>query len=968
MTIQPPKYFLERIAAHILEEHGGSLERQCIVFPNRRAGLYFLKYLASLSGKPVWAPSVRTINELFRSLSLLKVAENETLVFELYRVYRNLNPRAESFDDFYFWGEMLLNDFDDVDKYIVDAGKLFKNLSDLQHIEDSFGGLTDEQVNIIRQFWKNFRAGNHSDEKADFLEIWTILPDLYRKFRESLASKGIAYEGMIFREIADKCSSQEQITFNRETFHFVGFNALNKCEKKLMNYLKKSGLAKFYWDYDLSYTGNNPDHSAGYFLRSNLKEFGNDMPGDWTYETMVSLSGGSSRKIIEASSDIAQVKLIPRLLGELKDLSGDEACHTAIVLADEKLMLPLLSSIPESVNDVNITMGYPLRFSPVYSLLKNLLALQQNCRIEEQAELFAHIDIFNILRHSYFSGKSDNMTDVLINELIEEGAHWIPSERFKEHPPFDKIFRHANDPVSLQKYLREILGEFYISHEDDKSGQPVSWTEIMIRNEFIYKTVLVLNRIEALVSSGEITITTSTFARLLDRILAGISVPFTGEPLKGIQVMGILETRALDFRNLIILSMNEGVIPRGQSVSSYIPFNLREAFGLPGIRHQDSIYSYYFYRLLHRAENVTFVYNSNSEGLRTGEMSRLLLQLNYLDSNPPQVSGLSYNIRTGRPWLSVVQKNENHIRKLEELFTGQGIRPLSPSAVNTWLGCRMKFYYRYVCGLEEPDRIVTEIEPSLFGALLHGIMEKIYSRYKGKTIDREILGTLLKDNIGLAAVTLEIVTELYNKGRKGYAGGNENIISGILQSYARLIMRRDMTAAPFTLVDLEKKVRSDINIVVNDRKLNLVLGGFIDRLDKTGDTLRILDYKTGSIPMQIRTVESLFDENDEKRNEAWFQVLMYCEILYSVNPGIKLKPSVYALRSLSDPSFSDNLQIADQENKPLVLENYASVKDIFATRLVKTLTSIFDSAEPFRMTEHSRKCSFCPYSELCMRR
>jgi len=396
-------YFLERIASHLFDNYGDNINHQCLVFPNRRAGLYFMKYLSVKAAKPIWAPTIITINELFTSFSLLQEAGSETLIFELYKTYRKLNKEAGSFDDFYFWGEMLVNDFDNVDKYLVNAESLFANLADLKKIDSTFGELGEEQIKIIRQFWVNFNTGSSTREKSEFLNLWSILPDLYSAFRNALRSKEIAYEGMIFRDIAENCLAGKIPDFKFECFHFTGFNALNNCEKILMRTLAGKGLAKFYWDYDEFTVNEDSRHSAGFFLRENLKDFGNDMPSDWNYKTFVSdPEVGVQRTIIDTSSDIAQVKLLPALLKEIEDAGGAEAHHTAIVLAEESLLIPLLSSIPESVEDVNITMGYPLKFSPVYSLLRHLISLQRNSRKEGDYCLFDYADVLNILKQGWY--------------------------------------------------------------------------------------------------------------------------------------------------------------------------------------------------------------------------------------------------------------------------------------------------------------------------------------------------------------------------------------------------------------------------------------------------------------------------------------------------------------------------------------------------------------------------------------
>lgn len=961
-------YFLEKIAEHLYKEYGPGIQDQCLVFPNRRAGLYFLKYLASKTGKPIWAPGVKTINELFVSSTTLKLAESETLIFELYKVYKMVNREAESFDDFYFWGEMLVDDFDDTDKYMADTVKLFDNIADIRRIDEKFGGLSEEQLNIVRQFWVNFNYGSRTAEKEDFLKIWALLPGLYTAFRESLRSKGLGYEGMIYRELAEKCQKGHLPDFKWKKLHFTGFNALNKCEKVLLHALQKAGKARFYWDYDLSYTEKNQVHSAGFFIRSNLKELGNDMPPDWQYESHLSKPlENIHARIIETSSDIAQVKLVPELLESMGEIKSDEAHHTAIILAEESLLVPLLSTIPEFVEDVNVTMGYHLKFSPVYSLVRHLLLLQKNCRVEEGDVFFDHSDVLNLIRHSYFTIDPSGGENGLASELVSEKRQWISGSRFRDIAPFDMIFRKADSPVLLSSYIKSLLESIYISDpEDEKTGTYHS-SEINIRNEFIYRTILAINRLDNVISASGFALTVSTWTKLLDRIIRGISIPFSGEPLRGIQIMGILETRALDFRNLIILSANEGILPKSSAGSSYIPLNLREAFGLPGTRHQDSIYSYYFYRLLHRAENITFIYNSNSEGIRTGEMSRFLLQLSYLSETKPDYLGLGNEIILPVRLPKSSGKSQRHVDRLEELYLKPASKALSPTAVNTWLNCRMKFFYKYVCGLKEPEKIVTEIDPAVFGGLLHGIMEKIYHPYRGKGLGKTDIDKILRNGEEKKNVINEVINTKYSKGNRSVIDGNIMIISDILNSYVNMILRYDNSVSPLKIVDLEKGVYSGIEINYDGKRTKITSGGYIDRLDIKDGIYRVVDYKTGNIPMEIRSVESLFDENDEKRNEAWFQILMYCEIFSLENLKSQVRPSMYALRSLAGQAFTDFLIVGADKDSQLRVDDYSLIREEYSDSLRKTIETIFDKTSRFTMTEHLRKCEYCPFRQLCRR-
>src|SRR5450759_763473 len=435
-------YFLENIAQSLHKEYGNTLNRHCLVFPNRRAGLYFLKYLAARIEKPIWAPSILTINELFRSYSSLQAAGNEILLFELYKVYSKLKKSPEGFDEFYYWGDMLLNDFDDVDKYLVDASLLFRNVLDIKNIDQQFGSLTEEQVKIIKRFWINFNQDKPTSEKSGFINIWSILSELYSGFRNSLRIQNLAYEGMIFREYAESSENYPASEERWDLVHFIGFNALNQCEKVLMTRFKKAGKGRFYWDYDNFYINEGQLNSAGFFLQENLKIFGNDMPSGWSFDTMLSKSAPEvHRRVIETSSDVAQVKLISQLLGELTDITDANAHHTAVVLADENLLMPVLTSLPENMGDINITMGHPLKQTLVYTFLKHLMDLQRNAGTNAGEVRFGYKDVISILKHSLLSGLLSESDNELVKEITKTNLIWLQSLRFSQSVHLSKVFR-----------------------------------------------------------------------------------------------------------------------------------------------------------------------------------------------------------------------------------------------------------------------------------------------------------------------------------------------------------------------------------------------------------------------------------------------------------------------------------------------------------------------------------------------
>ncbi|MDO9339988.1 MAG: PD-(D/E)XK nuclease family protein [Bacteroidales bacterium] len=963
-------YFLERIAALLHDEYLDRLNKQCIVFPNRRAGLYFLKYLAARIEKPVWVPSIFTINELFGSHSSLQTAGNEILLFELYKVYRKLKKSPESFDEFYFWGDMLLNDFDDVDKYLVDASLLFRNIQDIKIIDQQFGGLTETQVEIIKRFWVNFNPDKPTIEKSGFLSIWSVLNDLYSGFRSSLKEQNLAYEGMILRELAENSEKDFTSGTRWDMVHFIGFNALNECEKVVMNRFKKAGKARFYWDYDNSYIKEEKLNSAGFFLRDNLKIFGNDMPSDWSYDTMISAGVTNvRRRVIDTSSDVAQVKLISQLIEELPDLKAGNAHHTAVVLADENLLMPVMTSLPENIGDINITMGHPLRQTLVYTLVKHLMDLQRTATTTNGVVRFSFKDVISILKHTLLSGLISESDNQIINEITKTNLIWVPSDRFARSENLVRVFKKPLTPASLSEYFKDILSLIALNNEKDPDGSDKNPVQRNIRNEFIYRVVLSINRLETIVNSTDVSFTADTYIRILDKMLRIQSVPFSGEPLSGVQIMGILETRALDFKNLIILSVNEGVLPAVSAASSFIPFSLREAFGLPSVNYQESIYAYHFYRLLQRAENVTFTYNSNSEGLRSGEMSRFLIQMKYETAMKPDFMDLNFEIRTHGSIGERIERTAEHILQLNSQFLDKSKgRILSPSAINTWLNCRMKFYYRYVNHLKEPGKVSTDIDPAMLGNILHEIMKSIYQDYIGQVLTGEMLNSIIRNKQLLARVINKAINKKFKDGRDGLISGNELIVRDVLMAYLIRILHTDKTLAPLTILNLEDSFSFIMSVHSNGSQIEILTGGKVDRIDVVNGVTRIVDYKTGTVAEMINSPGDLFADDRKKDPDGWLQTLLYCEAYLSNKPGSVVRPSVYMIKKLTGGPLTDKLRLKTDNKSELVIDDYRLVREEFMNGLKGVINTIFSNDEPFLMTSEIRsKCSYCPYKTLCMR-
>ena len=611
--------FLQLVAHDLYTKIGNDLSRTVLVFPNKRANLFFNEYLAGESDKPIWSPAAMSISDLFQKLSVQKSGDPIRLVCELYKVFKEETRSQETLDDFYFWGELLISDFDDVDKNMVDADKLFSNLQDLKNLMDDYEFLDKEQEEAIQQFFQNFSIEKRTELKEKFISLWDKLGTIYHRYRVNLAELGIAYEGMLYRNVIEQLDT-DQLKYDK--YIFVGFNVLNKVESDFFRKLKDAGKALFYWDYDIFYTQQIKKHEAGEFLKRNLEEFPNELPESFfnTFKEPKKI------RYISASTENAQARFLP---GWIKAITNDHSQITvekekenAVVLCNEALLLPVLHSIPQEVKNVNITMGFPLAQTPVYSFINAVMELQTNGYRSDTGR-FTYEAVSAILKHPYTQQLSSH-AGPLERELTQTNRFYpLPSE-LKQDDFLTTLFTPRNGIKELCDYLIELIKN--ISTIYRKEGE---YNDIFnqLYRESLFQSHTKINRLYSLIESGELNIRTDTLKRLITKVLTSSNIPFHGEPAIGMQVMGVLETRNLDFRNLIILSLNEGQLPKSGGDSSFIPYNLRKAFGMTTIEHKNAVYAYYFYRLIQRAENITLLYNTSSDGLNRGEESRFMLKL-----------------------------------------------------------------------------------------------------------------------------------------------------------------------------------------------------------------------------------------------------------------------------------------------------------------------------------------------------
>ena len=947
--------FLQLVAHDLYTKIGNDLSRTVLVFPNKRANLFFNEYLAEESDQPIWSPAAMSISDLLQKLSVQKAGDPIRLVCELYKVFKEETGSRETLDDFYFWGELLISDFDDVDKNMVDADKLFSNLQDLKNLMDDYEFLDEEQEEAIRQFFQNFSIERRTELKEKFISLWDKLGIIYHRYRENLAELSIAYEGMLYRNVIEQLDT-DRLKYDK--YVFVGFNVLNKVEKEFFQKLQKAGKAMFYWDYDLFYTQRISKHEAGEFLKRNLIDFPNELP-----ESYFDIFRKPKKiRYISASTENAQARF---LFSQTAQMGSEK--ENAIVLCNEALLLPVLHSIPQDVQNVNITMGFPLAQTPVYSFINAAMELQTNGYRPDTGR-FTYEAVSKILKHPYTRQLSDHATR-LERELTKTNRFYpLPSE-LKKDDFLTILFTPQSNIRELCDYLLRLIKSISILYR--KEGEYDDIFNQLYR-ESIFQSHLKINRLYSLIESGELSVRTDTLKRLITKVLTASNIPFHGEPAIGLQIMGVLETRNLDFRNLTILSLNEGQLPKAGGESSFIPYNLRKAFGMTTIEHKNAVYAYYFYRLIQRAENITLLYNTSSDGLNRGEESRFMLQL--LVEGPHEITREYLEAgQSPQNTLEIqIEKTPEILRRLYRAYdTAQPESViLSPSALNTYLDCRLRFYYRYVAGLKTPDEVSAEIDSALFGTIFHLSAQLAYTDLtaNGKIIQREDLERLLRDEIKLQGyVDQAFKQELFKVApeEKPEYNGVQLINSKVIVSYLKQLLRNDLQYTPFEMVAMEKKVSEKITIQTALGPLTLRLGGTIDRMDAKEGTLRIVDYKTGGSPKIPANIEQLFTPSETRPNYI-FQTFLYAAIMSRKQP-LMVAPALLYIHRAASESYSPVIEMGEPRKPKIPVNNFAFFEDEFRERLQALLEEIFDEKEPFTQTEDIKKCAYCDFKAICKR-
>lgn len=1007
--------FLNLTAENLYNRFGDRLPEIAVIFPNNRAKLFFCEHLYKIAGKPVWSPSFITISDLFGEQSGLRKTDQLTLISYLYGVYISISGKDESFDEFYLWGELLLSDFDDVDKNLADTVQLFRNIREQAAYTDTLEHLTEDQVESIRHFFINFSPERKTELKERFIENWNILLNVYDAFKERLLQKKIAYEGMLYRNVVEKIKDEGVDEFRHEKYAFVGFNVLNACEKSLFKSLHKAGKALFYWDYDEFYI-NRPEHEAGRFMRQNLEMFPNELDKS-CFNNFRNIH--KNINFIESSTGNAEARYLPDWIASLRASGIDfKPEETAVVLCDEGLLLPVLHSIPESVEELNVTMSFPLTQTPVCNLVTRICQMHVNSLTTGTNGRFNYRYVLPVLQQPLFRAASENAE--IIENKIRNGNIFRPDNSLFQTDEFLKAaFSPVSDSKSLSELLMNVLSLLATSSdkaansENENDGQQSVETghKSDIKNndplfqESVFRCYTLVKRLNDLIANDIVDISPNVFQSLLQKIMSVTGIPFSGEPARGMQIMGMLETRNLDFRNVLIISANEGVIPKKGGEMSFIPYNLRKGFGLTTSDHKDSVFAYYFFRILQRAENISLVYNTSTDGMNSGEMSRFMLQL--LVDSPYRVK--RYNLCSD---MSLNSPREISIDKTPEIMelliskynakNADDARILTPTALNSFIDCSLKFYYRYIAGIKEKDEISDDIDGAMLGTLFHHAAEYIYTdillRKSGQECNPAITEQFISNgqitkglkNGSISGIIVSEDIEPWLKGIRRIEdiadivfrtdffmlpaegdkapeySGEQLIKRKLLVGFLKALLNYDNTQAPFEIAAMEESVWESIDMPTPEGKLRLRLGGKIDRMDIKDGKLRIIDYKTGGEPVKPTSAEELFIPRKD-RGSYIFQIFLYSSILQRKNPDITLEPLLLYINKAASKNYSPSIFIGHSRPKREI-KDYKPFEPEFMKSLSDLLSDLFDKEIPFRQTEITSLCEYCAYNSICRRK
>jgi ATP-dependent helicase/nuclease subunit B len=946
------KPFLQEVAEDLIAKFGDQLQHCAIVFNNKRPAAYLQKYLADIIKKPFFSPSIYTIQEFFAAASPEKLADFYLQFFTLHKIYNQLLAE-EGFDaisshKFFPLAKIMLSDFNQIDIDLVDAEKLYQDLEDISVINQEFDYLSAEQYEFLSQFWTSYSEGKHKKQQELFIRMWRRMPKLYRKFHAALKAQNYITNGAVYRDLAEGSIANLSFLdeFNKGQIIFVGFNALSRAEAKIFSSLQESGKALFYFDTDPYYL-DDPLQEAGLFLRKNIHHLG-----------LINVFANSQSlmtaphhvDVYKVQGQSAQAKILNNVLSDQYKENADLST-TVVVLADESLLVPTLQTIPLTYNgqdvDLNVTMGFALSTSSIFGLIDLWLSTQLEL-LQKETVSYQNVEAF--LTHP-LSGLSHKMRDKIQTALLDENHVEIEHVRLlRQSGLFEVFFRKILNSEQVVSTLINVLTVVLTRLSTAKTLKKID-------AELFVKTIQELNRLHDTFGKHVGNEETSFVIYLVQKALKAIAVPLSGDPLNGIQVMGLLETRNLNFDNVVILGFNEGIIPKSSIGNSFIPDSLRRVYGLPVLENLDAISSYMVYRLIQRAKNISLVYNNLTDESTSGEASRILKQLSYESTFTFNYHELNLNVKTEVSREVKIEKKDNKFIQDTLALYLEGKRKFSPSALTQYISNPIDFFFNYIAGIKEPKEVSAVVEANEIGSILHQVMEYFYSDLKGSEVTEEAIKVRRKNVPSLIQRAFAAV--MFKSPEKVIEyKGMQKVILSIVDAYVDIILSQDEAQTPFQIISLEQKVEADLSFNIHGEPATVKLIGFIDRVDLKDGITKIIDYKTGSDKLTFKDVPELFNTNGKNINKALVQTLLYTYAYEQFSGKSCVEPNLYIVKTMTQDGvwFKTGRQTLNGD----FLEE---IKPEFLNELRRKLTELFESTY-FEVSEVEDNYKYSIYKTL----